>query len=291
MGPKQPEGGDARRSPTPPDEQRRRELAEFLRTRRSQLNPERVGLPVRRRRRTPGLRREDVAERAGVSTAWYTYLEQARPIHPSRSVVAALADALCLPDTDRTYLFSLTRHTPPRVAATSTLDPELLQRLIDHLAAPAYCTDAATNVLAWNQLACEVFGDYATRPPEQRNLLRLLFTDPEFAQYLVDRDEYAARVVRTFRDRSNAPLNDPAVIALVEELREHSLHFQQVWDSRELRRADTDTLEAHHPNGRLTFTMITFQDLKPTGVRFTTYLPADLTTVRLLQAIQKHDVV
>lgn len=290
MDPTPPASVDDRGKPAPPDEQRRRELAEFLRSRRCQLTPERAGLPARRRRRTPGLRREDVAERAGVSTAWYTYLEQARPIHPSRSVVAALADALCLTDIDRSYLFTLTGHIPPRGKTTPTLDPDLLQALVDRIDAPAYCTDAATTVLAWNRLACEVFGDYAARPPKQRNLLRLLFTDREFAQHLVDRDEYAARVVRTFRSRSEAPLADPAVIALVAELREHSSHFQRLWDSRELRRADTDTLQAHRPGGRLTFTMITFQDLSPAGVRITTYLPADPDTARWLQAIRQHDV-
>ena len=272
------------------DEQRRGELAEFLRTRRAQLTPERAGLPARRRRRTPGLRREDVAERAGVSTAWYTYLEQARPIHPSRSVVAALAGALCLTDIDRAYLFTLTGHPPPRTGTTPAPEPDLLQALVDRIDAPAYCTDAATTVLAWNRLACEVFGDYAARPPQQRNLLRLLFTDPEFAQHLADRDEYAARVVRTFRSRSEAPLNDPAAIALIAELREHSPHFQRLWDSRELRRAGTDTLQAHHPGGRLTFTMLTFQDLSPTGIRITTYLPADTDTARRLKAIQQHHI-
>lgn len=286
MSPTSPANAVGPGEPAPPDGQRRRELAEFLRTRRAQLVPERLGLPARRRRRTPGLRREDVADRAGVSTAWYTYLEQARPIHPSRSVVAALAGALCLTDTDRAYLFTLTGHTPPRSANTPAHDPPLLQALVDRIDAPAYCTDAATTVLAWNRLAGTVFGDYTAQPPAPPNLLRLLFADSRFAERLVDRDDYAARVVRTFRDRSDAPLADPVVIALVTELRERSSDFRRLWDSREPRRAGTDTLHAHHPDGPLTFTMITFQDLSPTGVRITAYLPADSATAHRLRTPQ-----
>ena len=138
-------------------ERRRRELAEFLRVRRARLDPAELGLPRRRRQRTPGLRREDVADRAGVSTAWYTSLEQGRPVNPSRTVVTALADALRLSGVDRNYLFTLTGHAPPAAGDTLGPDAVLLQALVDHVRAPAYCTDAFTSVLAWNTAACEVF--------------------------------------------------------------------------------------------------------------------------------------
>jgi transcriptional regulator with XRE-family HTH domain len=268
---------------SPAKAQRQQELAAFLRTRRARLAPEQVGLPARRRRRTPGLRREDVAERAGISTAWYTYLEQGRAVHPSQSVVARIADALCLTDPDRAYLIALTGHTPPPQGTAETRSPRLLQSLVDHVTAPAYITDAATGVLAWNAPAREVFGDYAAWQPKDRNLLWLLFTEPAFATRLVDRDEYAARVVHTFRQRSDAHLQDPAVVALVEELGRRSADFRQVWDSRELRRVGTDTLLVNHPDGRLTFTMLMFQDLGPTGIRFNAYLPADPGTAHAME--------
>ncbi|WP_158674588.1 helix-turn-helix transcriptional regulator [Streptomyces hoynatensis] len=278
-------GQDAPGRDAAPDEApRRQELAAFLRARRARLAPEQVGLPARRRRRTPGLRREDVAERAGISTAWYTYLEQGRAVRPSPEVLARLADALCLTDPDRAYLRVLAGHAPPPHGAPGGPGARLLQSLVDRLAAPAYVTDAATRVLAWNPPAREVFGDYAAWPPEERCLLRLLFTQPAFATALVDRDAYAARVVHTFRQRSDAHLTDPAVMALVGELARCSAEFRRLWESRELRRADTDTLLVDHPGGRLTFTMLMFQDLGATGIRFSAYLPADAHTERAMAA-------
>jgi transcriptional regulator with XRE-family HTH domain len=268
--------------PAPPgDERRRQELAEFLRLRRARLAPEALGLPARRRRRTPGLRREDVAERAGVSAAWYTSLEQGRPVNPSRTVVAALADALRLFGVDRTYLFTLTGHTPPAGTAPGP-DAVLLQALVDHVRAPAYCTDALTNVLAWNAAAGEVFGDYARWPAERRNLLWLLFQEPRFGARLVDRDQYAAHVVQTFRGRSDTYLNDPAAIDMVDMLGRHSTRFKTLWDAHDVRRADTGTVEAVHPGGRLVLTLVTLQGVTSPALRFNAYLPADATTAALL---------
>jgi transcriptional regulator with XRE-family HTH domain len=291
MSPRQSRGGIAAQtaagpgpSPRPPaaQERRRRELAEFLRVRRARLDPGELGLPPRRRRRTPGLRREDVAERAGVSTAWYTSLEQGRPVNPSRAVVTALADALRLSGVDRTYLFTLTGHAPPPAGDILGPDAVLLQALVDHIRAPAYCTDAFTNVLAWNAAACEVFGDYARWPGDRRNLLWLLFEEPGFGERLVDRDEYAARVVRTFRSRSDTYLNDPVAIEMVDVLSRRNPRFKALWETHDVRRADTDTLEAVLPGGRLVLTLVTLQGVTSPAVRFNAYLPANAVTASLL---------
>ncbi len=259
--------------PAATDQRRLRELAEFLRLRRARLDPQAVGLPARARRRTPGLRREDVAERAAVSIAWYANLEQGRPVNPSRRVITALADALALSDTDRGYLFALTGHTPP-VADDAGPDTALLQRLVDHIDAPAYCTDGLTHVLAWNPAAVEVFGDYGRWPAPRRTLLRLLFEEPDFAARLVDRDEYAARVVRTFRGRSNAYHRDPVAIDLVDALTRTSPRFTAIWDTHDVRRADTDTLEVDLPAGRVSLTLVNLQGVVSPGIRFNAYLPA-----------------
>jgi transcriptional regulator with XRE-family HTH domain len=268
------------------DERRLRELAEFLRLRRARLDPDALGMPTRRRRRTPGLRREDVAEAAGVSTAWYTSLEQGRPVNPSRRVVAALADALHLSDADRDFLFGLTGHSPPVAAAPGGPDTAVLQRLVDHVAAPAYCTDAHTNVLAWNAAAVEVFGDYGRWPMGRRNLLRLLFEEPAFAERLVDRDEYAARVVRTFRGRSDAYLNDLAAIDLVDSLSRNNPRFKALWDGHDIRRTDTDILEVDHPRARLVLTLVNLQGVATPGMRFNAYLPADEATAEILAPLR-----
>jgi transcriptional regulator with XRE-family HTH domain len=268
------------------DDRRRSELAEFLRHRRAGLEPETVGLPVRSRRRTPGLRREDVAERAGVSVAWYTSLEQGRQVNPSRRVVEALAEALQLTAVDRDYLYGLAGHSPPTTAGRTRPDPALLQLLVDHLDVPAYCTDAHTTVVAWNPAAAVVFGDYGSWPEERRNLLWLLFREPEFARYLVDRDDYAARVVRAFRGRSDAHLKDPRAIALVESLRLTSPTFGELWDGHGVRRADSDSLAVAHPAGRITLTLVNLQGVATPGTRLSAYVPADALSAAVLETLR-----
>src|SRR5207244_12518667 len=156
--------------------------------------------------------------RAAVSIASYASLEQARTCHPSTAVVCRSADALWLSDLHRAYFFKLAGYPAPQITELAWLAAHLLQALVDHIAAPAYCTDALTNVMAWNAAACEVFGDYGRWLPARRNLLMLLFDETGFAERLVDRDDYAARGARTFRGRSNAPRNDPAAIELVDTL-------------------------------------------------------------------------
>jgi hypothetical protein len=217
-----------------------------------------------------------------VSVAWYTNLEQARPVKPSRNVISGLADALCLSDADRTYLFQLAGHHPPVEARAPLLDVHLLQSLVDLVDAPAYCTDALTNVIAWNIQACEVFGDYSRWPTERRNLLTLLFHETAFADRLVDRDDYANRVVQTFRGRSDAYLNDPVAIELVDTLTRTSTAFKTRWERHDVRRTDTDNLHVSHPCGALNLTMIMWQAVASPGVRFSAYLPADEQTRDLL---------
>jgi hypothetical protein len=134
-----------------------------------------------------------------------------------------------LNDTDQAYLFRLTGHTPPEETRSVGLDTSLLQSLVDLVSAPPYCTDALTNVVAWNAPACEVFGDYGRWPPDRRNLLWLLFDETGFGGRLIERDDYASRVVRTFRGRSDAYLNDPNAIEMVDALSRRSPPFKTLW--------------------------------------------------------------
>jgi transcriptional regulator with XRE-family HTH domain len=260
---------------TDPDSRRRRELAEFLRNRRQKLVPTDLGLASRRRTRTPGLRREDVAARAGVSVAWYTNLEQARAVNPSRTVIKALSSALQLDSTESDYLHSLAGYPLPEKSNVALANVEVLQTLFDLVAAPAYCTDALTNVIAWNFRAAELFGDYGSWPPERRNLLTLLFDEPDFAPHLLEREVYASRVVASFRGRSDAYLHDPAAIALLDSLRDRSPLFERTWQSVEVRRSDMDTLTAQFENGRRVFTLVCFQALSNPAIRLNAYVPEE----------------
>lgn len=272
--------------PDMPEQRRRQELAAFLKSWRAQIPPEEVGLPPRPRRRTPGLRREDVAARASVSTDWYTSLEQARPVRPSRAVIAALAEALRLEQADRSHLFELAGYSAPATSINDpAVDPLLLQQLLASVSAPAYCTDALTNVVAWNGPAEAIFGDYAAWHHAGRNLLRLLFTAPGFAENLSDRAGYAAKVVRTFRERSQAAQATPEAATLVRDLKRDSAEFSNLWNDTSIRRSAIDMLEVDHPAGTLRFTLVVFQDLAHARMRFNAYLPADEHTIATLHGM------
>src|SRR6266852_1701738 len=159
---------------------RHHELAAFLRSRRARLLPEQVGFPRGPRRRTPGLRRAEVALLAGVSPEWYTWLEQGRDIHVSGQVLESLASVLQLDANERAHLFLLALRQPPPVETVSlpTISPTL-QQFLDQLGTiPACVVDARLNVVAWNAAFRVVFGDYATLSEQERNLIWRLFTSP-----------------------------------------------------------------------------------------------------------------
>ena len=170
------------------NQQRRTALAHFLKARRARLSPSDVGLPPGVRRRTPGLRREEVAQLAEVGITWYTWLEQGRDINVSETILIRIADALQLTQDERLYLLMLTRSsfpTPPSPTLTS-ISP-LLQQLLDIQGInPAYLTGRRCDILAWNQSAAKVFGDFGAIPVEERNLIWLLFTDSTFRQRFLD---------------------------------------------------------------------------------------------------------
>ena len=165
-----------------PDELRRQELSDFLRTRRGRISPTAVGLPLTDRRRTPGLRREEVAQRANISPAWYTWLEQGRGGAPSADVLDRIARALMLTETEREHLFLLGLGRPPEVRyeRREGVTPRL-QRILDALdPSPALIRTATWDVVAWNKAATVMLIDYGSLPPEQRNTLRFMFLDPFF---------------------------------------------------------------------------------------------------------------
>jgi transcriptional regulator with XRE-family HTH domain len=168
------------------DVARRREFGAFLRSRRTRLTPGDVGLSAGFRRRTPGLRREEVA--AGVGTTWYTWLEQGRDVRASSEVLRSLADALRLDRAERQYLFQLTgRHTAEIGQTSKPVVAEPLQRMLHALAdQPAYILGRRWDVLCWNDAAEAVFGDYARLADEERNTVYMLFGNPDHRRLLVD---------------------------------------------------------------------------------------------------------
>ncbi|HTH73648.1 MAG TPA: helix-turn-helix transcriptional regulator [Trinickia sp.] len=204
-------------------------LGEFLRSRRTRLDPASFGFYGRRR--TPGLRREEVAQRANISAAWYTWLEQGRGGAPSAEVLERIGAALMLTDIEREHLFILGLGRPPEVRyrAVAGVNPRL-QRVLDALdASPAIVKTATWNVVAWNRAAALVLTDYGALPPGERNILRFLFCDPAVRSRQHDWESVARFVVGTFRaDVARAGLATE-VGDLVDDLCRTSPEFDRMW--------------------------------------------------------------
>ncbi|GGJ13367.1 helix-turn-helix transcriptional regulator [Streptomyces brasiliensis] len=224
----------------------RTELADFLRRGRgrARLDPADVGLTPGARRRTPGLRREEVATLAGMSVDYYTRLEQSRGPRPSRQMLTALARALRLTDDERDHLFHLADEEPPRHETTSSHVRPGLLLVLDRLHdAPAQVITDLGDVLAQNAMARALTGDASARPARYRNMVRRYFLDPSArAQFPPeDREEHARQQVANLRAVSASRPADPEPAALVAELREHSEEFAALWADHEvaIRRAST----------------------------------------------------
>ncbi len=213
----------------------RTELGEFLRSRREQVTPEEVGLPAGKRRRTPGLRREEVAALAGVGLTWYTWLEQGRDIRASADFLDRLARTLKLDATERRHLFLLAhQRLPAEPGKTWCIVPPLVHRLMSDLPTrPAYVLNLRWDVLAWNHAADRVFG-FAEHTAEQRNLLWLLFTDTATRSLFEPWEAQARQMLASFkRDAARAP-EDPAINELIKTLGQVDQDFKTWWAGQDI---------------------------------------------------------
>jgi transcriptional regulator with XRE-family HTH domain len=209
-------------------------LAAFLRDRRTRLDPTAFGFSGRRR--TPGLRREEVAQRASISPTWYTWLEQGRGGAPSADVLDRIASSLMLTDLEREHLFMLGLGRPPemRYKPAQGVSPRL-QRLLDAFdACPAFIKTATWDVVAWNQAATIVLTDYAALRPDQRNILRLVFCRPEIRAKQKDWEGMARFLVGAFRVDAARAGAVREVVDLVDELCRASPHFAKFWNENDV---------------------------------------------------------
>ena len=228
----------------------RAELADFLRRGRARLDPSDVGLAPGARRRTPGLRREEVAQLAGMSVDYYTRLEQSRGPRPSRQMLTALARALRLTDDERDHLFHLTGEEPPRTGSGSPHVRPGLLLVLDRLHdTPAMVVSDCGEVLAQNAMSKALSGDVFARPPRQRNLLRRFFTDPAGRDLIPPEDapELARQHVANLRAVAAARTDDPEPAALAAELRAASEEFARLWDTHEVSLRRSAVKRFQHP--------------------------------------------
>ncbi|WP_432930416.1 helix-turn-helix transcriptional regulator [Microbispora sp. CA-135349] len=228
------------------------ELGAFLRSRRERLRPEDVGLPSGSRRRTPGLRREEVAVLAHISTEYYVRLEQGRAPRPSGEVLAGIAGALRLTDAESDHLHVLAGTAPIHTGLhRRDVRPSILA-LLERLPQTAGIVISATfEVLAWNDLAAALMEDFAALAPEDRNLARKAFlgpTPPHETMYgISDAAEFRHHVVMELRSTLARYPSDPAVTGLVEELRDGSPEFTRLWERHDVQAAQTQTKTFRHP--------------------------------------------
>ena len=212
-------------------------LGTYLKDRRARLDPAAFGLPSTRRR-TPGLRREEVAQRAHVSATWYTWLEQGRGGAPSADVLDRLARALSLKEVEREHLYLLAQGRPPEVspsAPPASVSPRL-QRMIDSLeTSPALVKNATWDIVAWNEAAAAVLTDYATLAPDQRNVMRLFFRDARVRTTQPNWEHTARFVVATFRAETARTGLCRRAQDLVEELNHASPEFAALWRDHDVR--------------------------------------------------------
>ena len=228
----------------------RAELADFLRRGRARLDPSDVGLTAGARRRTPGLRREEVAQLTGMSVDYYTRLEQSRGPRPSRQMLTALARALRLTDDERDHLFHLVGEEPPRRESTSGHVRPGLLLVLDRLHdTPAQVVSDCGVVLAQNAMARALSGDACVRPPRDRNLLRRFFLEPEVRELFPPEDlaEHARVLVANLRAVAAARPDDPEPTELVAELRASSEEFARLWEEHEVAVRRSSTKRFRHP--------------------------------------------
>ena len=235
-----------------PAKEQRHELGAFLRARRAALRPEDVGLPEGiNRRRTPGLRREEVAQLAGISVSWYTRLEQGKDVQLSAKALARVVKALQLTPVQREYVVTMARGDALAVepARTETVSSTLQDVLDAQGDRPAYLIDARLNLLAWNQAAIDVFGftdGLAEVPAVERNLLWRIFTD-DSRYLLVGWERHARLLLAQFRDASRHVVDDPWFGQFIERLKERSPEFAEWWSRYDVERVQETEKVVDHP--------------------------------------------
>jgi transcriptional regulator with XRE-family HTH domain len=273
---------------------RRAELADFLRNRREALRPEDVGLPPGGRRRTPGLRREEVAQLSGVGTTWYTWLEQGRDVRASASVLEAIAGALDLTPAERSHLILLGRgeEVPVERAPKEELHPTI-RKLVENLGPnPACITGRRFDFLAWNDAHSAIFGDPGEMPDGRRNLVWSIFMDPARRTLHEDWNAGSRRLVARFRAQAARYVGDRDFDDLIKALQKGSPEFRKWWDLHEVASSGVGRKTLNHPKvGKLVFEHAAFRpaDENP-DLRLILYsaVPVANTPEKLAKLLAEH---
>lgn len=262
-------------APSPSGSAKRGELAQFLRAARSRLRPEMVGLPSYGRRRVPGLRREEVAELAGIGVAWYTWLEQGRDVNVSVATLHRIAQALQLKHQEQVFLFNLVGELlpgTPELEHRSSL--ESLQQMVVALQPyPTLLINAYWDILCWNHAALELFGDFSALEEHERNKLWLLFTSPGWRNLHDDWACYARCSLAHFRRDAGEKIKEPRFQQLINGLQQVSPQFRQWWSSYEVVTPVPIRNRFHHPErGLIEYDLILLQVYRAKELQLFTFM-------------------
>ncbi|HEY1705873.1 MAG TPA: helix-turn-helix transcriptional regulator [Trebonia sp.] len=263
---------------------RRTELAAFLRSRRERVSPEAAGLPPGGRRRTPGLRREELAQLAGVGVTWYTWLEQGRPINVSVQVLDAIARTLMLDQVERAHLFRLAE--VPGVASVGACEiplPAEVQDVLDVISTPACVVTDRYDLLAWNEMYAVIFPRVTSAPAQDRNTLLYLFTARSCCTPVADQDAYCGAMVGALRAAYAKHVGDPAWTQFIHRMEAESPTFAAAWAEHDVAQPASHSKRLRHPGvGTFTATTTSFAVQAVPGARMTVYTGADETDQRAL---------
>ncbi|UQZ36438.1 transcriptional regulator [Paenibacillus sp. PK3_47] len=270
-------------------------LSAFLKARRAAISPAAAGLPEGTRRRTPGLRREEVAQLAGVSNTWYTWLEQGRDIRVSPSVLECIAAALQLNKDERSYLFALALDNGPANGIypqeeASAITPSLQKILKELTACPTIISDRRCGIVGWNEAAAHVFLDFARLPQEERNMIRLLFVRKEFQRLAVNWEQFVRGYLSIFRAYYGQYLEDRWYDDFIAEMKEAHPEFDKLWEESRVSSAPDVVLEFRHAKaGKMLFQLTSLQVQGGADLRCSIYTPAgDSNTEQKLRQLLEH---
>ncbi|MFE0100090.1 helix-turn-helix transcriptional regulator [Streptomyces sp. NPDC059009] len=269
---------------------RRQELAAFLRSRRERVTPEQAGLPRGPRRRTPGLRREEVAQLSAVGVTWYTWLEQARPIKVSAQVLDAICRALLMDGMERAHLFTLAGVIDPRPEAECAAISATARRLMHNIAPyPATLQNARYDVLAHNRPFAQVFGDPLDLAPHERNCLWLLTMSPRWRETFLDHDEMLRDLIAKYRASMAEHGAEPLWKERLDGLLAASAEFRELWERHEVRTMSAHVKRYRHPEVGLL--RLEHRNLwlaaQPQAHRLVAYVPADDETEARLRRLSE----
>lgn len=260
-------------------EESRRELGKFLKSRRSRLTPEQFGLPIGPRRKVPGLRREELAQIAGIGLTWYTWLEQGKNIQVSTQVLERLVTVMQLNAEERNHLYKLALGQLP-VEQTASIEESLIpivqNFMNEYERCPAYVTDQRWDILLWNKAGERVFGDFEKMDKKERNAIWRCFASPAYRNLIGDWESHAKRLLAQFRSTSTSFVGEGWFKDLVAELMEISPEFRQWWLSYDISGTPIGKKKINHPRvGTMVMEHITFQVYDAPELKLTVYRPLE----------------